>query len=415
VDRKINSAEIKKDKRQKRVRYIVWAGIVGMLFLGLQFLLTPSISKADIRISQASLGNIEAIVNATGKVIPKKIHVIASQVSSRVAKVHKQPGERVNKGELILSLESDTIEVKVKRIQQQLALKDNQIDAMKQTFRSSQRQKENQHALLEIERDSAAIKLKRLEHLYASKIISEFDVEDAKLILKRAETQLNQIAIELESAELTHQSNLQSQKLEKNILQTELFEWQQQLKNTSIVASTSGVITTIIEQVGTAVQIGQVVSEVSDLSSYRVEASVSDYYSERLLNKQPVLIKVGGMKLKGSVERILPTTESGRIQMWVAFEQASHESLRAQLKADVYIITDQKSGVVTVDNGAFVNGAGIQDIYVIQDNQAVKREVQIGMKNRDSIEVVKGLSAGEQVIVSDMKAYNHLEKIKLKR
>jgi HlyD family secretion protein len=48
---------------------------------------------------------------------------------------------------------------------------------------------------------------------------------------------------------------------------------------------------------------------------------------------------------------------------------------------------------------------------VLQDSQAVKRKVEVGLQNSDFVEIVSGLEEGEEIIISDMADYQHLAQV----
>ena len=64
--------------------------------------------------------------------------------------------------------------------------------------------------------------------------------------------------------------------------------------------------------------------------------------------------------------------------------------------------------------GPFAQGNGTDDVFVVQGDHAVRRRVRFGLAGYDFYEVVDGLSPGEVVILSDMKDYEHLDRIKIK-
>jgi HlyD family secretion protein len=84
------------------------------------------------------------------------------------------------------------------------------------------------------------------------------------------------------------------------------------------------------------------------------------------------------------------------------------------MKVDVYLVTNEKSNVMMVPNGAAFKGAGVQEIFVVKDGKAVRRTVHTGLSNFDYIEIKDGVTPGDVVITSDMSNYKNAKEITLK-
>jgi HlyD family secretion protein len=79
--------------------------------------------------------------------------------------------------------------------------------------------------------------------------------------------------------------------------------------------------------------------------------------------------------------------------------------LRANLRADVFVVTRAHRGVLRVKNGPFYQGGQEQPVFVLAGGRAVRRVVRFGDSNTDYVQVLSGLRTGEEIIVSDTKAY----------
>ncbi len=411
MDRQISATEIKKAARRKLVKWLIVLALIVLAVASIQAMLSPSIDPDDIRIATVKRGDIHATINATGRVIPKQESVITSEIASRVEQIHLQPGTLLQPGDLILTLNSEQLDVRITQTEQQILLKQNQLAAMQLAHQSALRKNQNRQALLEIELEKFRVRLERYKHLYKSKIVSEFEVQDAELSFKRANTELAQQNIENEAAIEGYLNQVKTLELEQQILQTQLQELAKQKRNTEIRATSQGVLTSVIEQVGTAVGVGQELCKISDLTAFKVEASASDFYAGRLSQGQKVKVEIGSKLLTGQVERLLPSSSEGRLSMWIELDQANHPDLRANLRAEAHIITDSMANVLTLENGDYLNGAGIQQVFVVADGQAQKAQIEVGLKNQTQVEIKSGLNEGDRVIISKLDDKQHLNNI----
>ena len=92
----------------------------------------------------------------------------------------------------------------------------------------------------------------------------------------------------------------------------------------------------------------------------------------------------------------------------------SHKRLRSGLKTDVYVMNAVKEDVLRIANASYYVGRGDYELFVLDsENELVKRKVKLGDSNFDHVEVVSGLQAGDQVVISDMGSFKNKNKLKV--
>ncbi len=81
------------------------------------------------------------------------------------------------------------------------------------------------------------------------------------------------------------------------------------------------------------------------------------------------------------------------------------------MKVEVLLVTAARNNVVREAYGNGFKGTPVQDVFVVKDNKAIRRTVQIGMSNFDYVELKDQINPGDVVIISDMSAYKHAKEI----
>jgi HlyD family secretion protein len=193
-----------------------------------------------------------------------------------------------------------------------------------------------------------------------------------------------------------------------------LSEAERKIKQADVKATQRGVLTWVNENVGTQIRQGDPLARVADLSSFKVQASISDTYADQLRTGGPVTVRVNDTDLRGTISGIRPTVENGLVTFFVALQDRSHQLLRSNLRVDVFVVTAFVENVVRVKNGPFYNGSRDQPVFVIQGDKAVRRKVNIGASNFDFVELKDQVQPGEEVIISDMSDYKNVEELTLK-
>jgi HlyD family secretion protein len=165
---------------------------------------------------------------------------------------------------------------------------------------------------------------------------------------------------------------------------------------------------------GASVRRGDELARVADLRSFRVKATISDVHVARISLGSPILVQVEEAAIAGRISQILPAIVNGTLSFLVALDEPSSPRLRPNLRVDVQVATAHKEGVLRLKSASFPTVDGRTVAYVIRGERAVRTPVELGVASFDRCEVLKGLAAGEEVVISDMKDYAHLTEVKIR-
>lgn len=413
MDRPIDEGVL---KRRAVARWAKVGGAVVALVLALfsvRWLITPDLERDRIRTAVAERGSIEATIAASGTVVPSDEEVVSSPITSRIISVHKYPGDTVKAGELILELDAGQSRLALERTSEQIALKRNENRTRELALRNSLNELEGQLELKLVDLESQKARLARLEKLGEDDLVSTEELLETGLDIRRTEIEIRQKKRAIANARESNQAEIEKNVLETRILERQLAEEQRTYDRASARAPRDGVVTSVIVQTGKSVAVGEELARIADLTSYRVDATLSDSYATRLVEGQPARIKVGDQLLNGSLATILPEIQNGTVQLQVRLDDPRHPSLRASLRAETYLVTERRDDAVNVPRGPGIAGAGTQVVFVVEGDRALRREVEVGMNSYDHWEILSGLDAGETIVLSDMTRYEHMTSVKI--
>src|SRR6185436_14594441 len=119
-----------------------------------------------------------------------------------------------------------------------------------------------------------------------------------------------------------------------------------------------------------------------DLTSFRVDGTVSDVHAGRLRTGMSAVVRVNDLDLQGTVTEVQPTVENGVLRFTVALAESSHAGLRPSLRTDVLVITDRKPRALRVKRGPFADNAARQ-AFVIRGDRAVRVPIEVGLSGVD--------------------------------
>ncbi|MHC2991332.1 RND transporter [Pontibacter sp. HJ8] len=414
MDRELSASARQAQKRKRFWQIGIAVALVAAAVFGFRSLITPSIERASLRTALVEEGPVVATITASGTVVPEHEQVITSPIQARIEQVVHNAGEQVQPGDQILLLDRAFTQLAYDK------LKDEQEQSRHKTVQLNLNLEKKLNALasqLEIKRmrvKSLQAQLEDEQYLLKIGGGTQESVKQADLNLKIAQQELAQIEqdmvterqlLKADKRELQYTLAMQSRSIE---------ELQRKMEQAEVRATQPGVITWVKNEIGSSVNAGDIIARLADLRSYRVQATISDAYAEQLSPGGSAIVRINDTDLKGTIASIKPTVENGTVTFFVALEEKAHQLLRPSLRVDVYVSTSSRNKVLRVQNGPYFKNTSKPQVFVLQDGEIVRREAKIGVSNVDFVELESGVQPGEEVVISDMKEYQHMEKIKLK-
>ena len=415
MDRPID-AGFQKRQRVKRIGKVgIVLMVVGAMFIWLPGWIAPSVARHRMQTGRVETGRVEATITASGTVVPEFEHVMSCPIRSRVLRILKHPGEKLVKGEAILDLDRNEPMLMLKKLDEELALKGNAQARLKIELERNLNDLESQWQVKKLELRYLEAESGKHLKMFERGLIAKDVLSQSQLGVEKAKIEVQRLVEAIENARKSLDAQLDGLALEIKILKNQRMDVQRQLALAETRADRDGVLTWVIPDEGAAVGQGEVIARIADLSSFRVEARISDVHASRLSVGMPVKVQTRDHDLRGTVSGILPTVEDGIVTFLATLEEKSNPLLRSNLRVDVYPVLDARNDVLRIQRGPFINGGtGVHNVFVIRGDVAVKTPVQIGLSGYAFFEVLAGLDEGDEVILSDMTDYHHMQEVQVK-
>jgi HlyD family secretion protein len=393
------------------------AGLVVIAALGLSWgagWLRPSVARAAVRTARVDWGPLEATVTAAGVVVPEVEQVIPSPIDARVLRILRRAGSAVKAGDAVVELDTVPQQVAVARLRQLIALKENELAKATLDLDARVSDLESQRKVKQLQLAAYRSKLERTRELGVGGLVSKEDLQQAELAVSQADVELARIEGEQRAARASTAAALVGHRMELANARSEAAEAERQLRLAALRAERDGVVTWTIGEEGGTIQRGQAVARVADLTSFRVDATLSDVHARTVSAGLPVAVRVADGQYPGTVSTVLPKVENGVMTIQVALADSRNPMLRSHLHVDVLIITARKARVLRLARGPFAESSGPGSAFVVRGNRAVRTPIEMGLASFECFEIVRGLAEGDEVIVSDMRNYQHLNEVTLR-
>jgi HlyD family secretion protein len=409
------------DPSYSRKRWMKRVGLavpVGMAFIatfawGPAFL-TPSVTRARVRTALVSVGPIESTLTASGTVVPEFEQVLAAPLDARVLRILKRPGDKVRKGDPIVQLDVSDSESEVKTIDNKVSIKENEQAQLRISLENTLIELKSQLEIKRLEVQSLALDVSQNRKLRNQDLISDEQLRKSEVQWQRAQIELKKLEESIQSSEKSTRAQLAGRDIEMTILRQEKQDKERRLQLATTQSDRDGVLTWVVQEVGSVVKQGAVIARVADLSSFRVEATLSDVHASQLVPGLPARVLANEKMLDGTIASILPTIKDGAMTIVIGLKDKADPNLRSNLRVDVYVVSGHKDKALKIKRGPAVPGEGIHDLFVIRGDVAVRTPVKIGLSSFEEAEVLSGLMEGDEVIVSDMSDYSSRKQISVR-
>jgi HlyD family secretion protein len=230
---------------------------------------------------------------------------------------------------------------------------------------------------------------------------TESDIKNAEAQVSQAQAQLENLLQSPTSEELT----IAQAEVEK--AQASLQQIQLQLEGTEIVAPFTGIVAYLGAQEGELVTAGTPIIRLIDPSTFHLDLDIDEIDIAKILVGQEVTITLDSLpdrELPGEVEYIAPTATS--VEGIVTYEvkvkiEPTDVPLKVGMSADATIVTERKEGVLLLPNQAVQVDRESGRTYVekIVQGEPVPVEIEVGLRDEFTSEVMRGLEEGDEVVV----------------
>lgn len=415
MDKKIEKTELRREKMRRIAKYCVGCiAAAGIIAFALSFL-EKGVKRTGITIAEADCGELETTISASGRVVPAFEEIINSPVNTRIVEVFAQPGDSVKAGTALLALDLETEQTNYEKLLDQHNISQQQLRQQQLTAQTQLSELAMQIEVKEMEVNRLKIDVENERKLDSLGSGTGERVRQAEASYSAGVLELRQMRQRLSNERLRNEAADRVSSLNASSIGKDLELMRRTLHRSQIQAPHDGIVTYIISDLGTQVGAGEKVAVVSDLSNFKIIGEIAEGSSDKIGIGSKVTARIGNTSLSGHVSNITPQSKGGLITFVVTLDNPQHSRLRSGLRTELYVNYGYKDNAVRIPTGEYFKGPGEYDLFVADsDNNLERRHVRLGDSNREYVEVVSGLRAGEKVVTSDMSKYQNKTNLKIK-
>ena len=397
-----------------------WIGAVLALLI-IYLIAKPShktlrINGDTITINSVKQGEFNDYIRLSGTVQPLVTIQISPIEGGIVEEIMIEEGSQVKKGDEILRLSNDGLDLQILNSEAELAEKEN-------ILRNTQIQMEQDRLNVKQQKAEYQLNVKRHKRtyeqqksLYEDKLIAREEYLKAKEDYDLALEKLQLISEKEIQDSLFRYTQVERMRESLENMQLNMQMIRRRKDNLTIKAPIDGQLGILDAVLGESIGAGTKIGQISDMSSYKIEAQIDEHYIDRVLPGLKATFERQETLFNAALRKVYPEVREGKFKADFKFEGDTPDNIRSGQTYYLNLQLGSPEAALLIPRGSFFQKTGGKWIYVVTPDgkEATKREIRIGRQNPQYYEVLEGLTAGEKVITSGYDNYGDNDVLILK-
>jgi HlyD family secretion protein len=378
-------------------------------------LIPGSMKSGSFETYTVDRGEVISTTQATGVIESENEVILLSPAASIIKSILKEPGNKVQAGDIILQLQTEPVLDEIERLKDQMEVKRNNLEKNQLNAQSTKLDLDYNEEVKRLKVISLKAQLSDQEQLLEVGGISPARVEETKQEITLAEKDLAMLISKnsIRLKQLTAEDRglyLQIRMDEKALEDKQLL-----LSKMSVRAPSAGIILNISGSVGEKVSADKSLVTMSDLSSFKLIGSIDEKFAGQLKTGSMVYVTVENERLEGQIGSITPMVENNKVQFNVHLTESSNPKLIANQNVQIQIFNNTKENALRIKKLPEFENGKTHKVFVIEGNKAVKKEILLGIIGDAYCEVLSGLKQGDVIISEGTSSIRHLNEIDINK
>jgi HlyD family secretion protein len=408
--------------KKKRIKQAIYAGVgllaVVLVSVGLSRLkpAAPTVERAVVWPAKVERGPMVRQVRGLGTLTPEDIRWIPATTQGRVEKIILRPGTQVKSGDVILELTNPQLEQQLQDAQLKLGAAEAGLANIRVQLNNDLLAQRAASANIEADFNKAKMQAQMNEALAKDQLVSD-------LVLKQSQVDATSLGVRNQISKDQLDSKAASIKAQMDVQQSLVDQaraflrlTQQQRDELKVRAGLDGMLQLVPVEVGQQVAPGTNLARVANPSRLKAEIKIAETQTKDIQIGQKAEVDTRIGIVAGRVVRIDPSVQNGTRTVDVALTGDLPRGAVPDLSVDGTIELERLNDVLFMGRPAFGQDQSVVGLFKIGADgvNAERVQVKLGRSSVNTIEVLSGLKVGDQVILSDMSAYDAYDRIRLK-
>jgi multidrug resistance efflux pump len=413
--------DIPKAKRKTRkpwVLAIAGASALLIVTVGLSRLrpAAPSVERASVWLDTVKRGPMVRQVKGAGTLVPEYIRWLTADTAGRVERIHVRPGAPVKADTLLMELANPDVQLQALEAERQLASAQADLIKLRMELETERLGQESSVAAFTSESAEARRRAEASTLLHQKELIGDLEVrqtrEKADELSRRLE--LERRRLDVVASSMKDQLAAQQGQVER--LKAVAQFRRNQVESMKVRAGEDGVLQDLPLELGQWVTPGVLLAKVVKPERLKAELRIAETQARDIQPGQKALVDTRNGVVEGTVARVAPAASQGTVRVEVSLPEELPRGARPDLTIEGTVELERLGNVLSVGRPAGAQPNGTMSLFRLMpgSDEAIRVPVQLGRGSVNAVEVVQGLQEGDQVVLSDMAAWDAVERVRLR-
>ena len=404
-----------------KYRYYLLAGTLFLAFAVYVIILALGprqlqIVAEDYKIAETTKAPFMEYVDVEGVVQPIQTIQVNALESGFVERIVAEEGAMLEVGDTILVLSNPdllrTIDDEQAEWQnRQRNYREQEIEMQQRSIALRQQALDAEHQMASLDK---SLKQSREEYKMGIKSKAELEVIEEDYDYQHRKAQLQMQSLRQDSiATLLKQEMLQAT---RSSASTRLARSVNRTEQLVVRATVAGQLSFLNATIGQQISAGSNVCSIKVMSEYKVHASLSEYYIDRITTGLPAHIQYQDEKFPLRISKVVPEVSDRSFPCDLVFTGKKPSNIRLGKSYRVQIELGRPETAVIIPRGDFYQATSGRWIYRLSPDGKTARKVsiEIGRQNPQQYEVLSGLKPGDRVLISGYDKFGEIEELVIK-
>ena len=348
-------------------------------------------------------------VTFNGKILANEEIFVIPKAAGIVTAVNFKLGDKVNKGDILFTIEKGDISNSVAQASNAISLAQKGVSQAKNGLESAK----INYDLNKEKIENAILNYERTKELYEQGAVSKSQLEQAQIGAN--EKNLDALQASVTQAEISYQQSL-------NQLTQAQISYEQAadgLDNTNVEAPMTGILSVLNVKEGQIAGSGQQAASIVDVSQVYIQLSVVESVVNDIKEGDEIRLEVPSAssdEIISTVSYVSPSADPmNKLYTVKSYIDNPESKIRPGMSAKATISLESAENAIVIPSNAIINRGDKKFVFVVEDDLAIEKEIETGIDTGEFVEILSGLEFDEKIIIEGQFYVSDGSKVKVVR
>lgn len=376
----------------------------------------PTVERATVWVDTVKRGSMVRQVRGLGTLVPEDTRWLPATTQGRVERIVLRPGAEVHSNSVILELSNPQVEQEAINARLALQAAEANLANLRVQLQNDLLAQQAGAATVQADYTQARLQAEVNEELAKQQLISE-------LVRKQSQVRADELKMRNEIEIKRLESARESIEARTRVQQTAVDQAraieqlnERRLADLKVRPGFSGVLQQVPVEVGQQVAPGQNLARVADPGRLKAELRIAETQAKDIEIGQIAQVDTRNGVIPGRVIRKDPAATNGTVTVDVGLTGALPRGAVPDLSVDGTVELERLENVLYVGRPAFGQEQSAVGLFKLtaESGDAERVQVRLGRSSVNTIEIMSGLNSGDQVVLSDMSAWDAFDRVRLR-